>query len=588
MPSLRISLAAAFRRQLPRLAIALVAALLCWRALPDLPPPGWDEAEHLGLPSAVLLDHLRRGELAAAAHALLGQEQYPPGASLAILPALAIVGPDSAGARAGVVALFALLSLLAGAVADHLAGSRETTRAGWIAQGLVLSSPAAVALGRSLFLEIPFAVLAAAGTLLYVKLERRELEGLPPGRPRHLAVYLLPGVLFAWACFTKWSYGALLAAALVGERALATLAARAARARSLRASLWLLAPLATLALWWFVWPWPGVPEVVARAHREAFASYLAEARASGTDWRGLALYAGWHHHLSPAVLLGAAALLVCSGAHRARPGWRFVALLAALQIGAALAHPFKLSRLLLPGLVCAWVLAGVGFHAATRGWRGPLKAFGVLLAAFFALLSASAGCLPPERFGLAPVPEEVLASWRDAYASRTIEASGPEGLPALVARVAAALPEPAVLRVARTGHELSDAAFAWALHEARRALAPEDRSLRPPSRRELAELDVLRLGRAPDWGREGRERLLREARAWLEPARAALILDPGPAAAHAFRLEDAGFAGPWRAVVREALPSLGFRRVHAEPQFAFSRRRPSVAFELWIRESTPR
>ena len=281
MPTLRISLAAAFRRQLPRLAIALAALLLSWRALPDLPPPGWDEAEHLGLPAVILWEHVRRGELAAAAHALLGQEQYPPGASLALLPVLAVAGSDPVAARAGVVLLFGLLSVLVGAIADHLAGSRETTRAGWIAQGLVLASPAAVALGRSLFLEVPFAVLAIAGALLYVKLERREIEGLPPGRPRRTAVYLLPGCVLAWACFTKWSYGALLVAALVLERAAALWAARAAPRRSLSASAWLLAPLGAAALWWFVWPWPGEPLAVARAHRFACASYLAEARAPG-------------------------------------------------------------------------------------------------------------------------------------------------------------------------------------------------------------------------------------------------------------------------------------------------------------------
>ncbi|MBK9388510.1 MAG: phospholipid carrier-dependent glycosyltransferase [Planctomycetes bacterium] len=581
MPTLRISLAAAFRRQLPRIAIALAALLLSWRALPDLPPPGWDEAEHLGLPAVILWEHLRRGELAAAAHALLGQEQYPPGASLAILPVLAVAGTDPAGARAGVVLLFGLLSLLVGAIADHLAGSRETTRAGWIAQGLVLASPAAVALGRSLFLEVPFAVIAAVGMLLYVKLERRELEGLPPGRPRRTLVYLLPGLFFAWACFTKWSYGALLGAALLLERGAAMWVARAAPRRSLGASAWLLAPLVLGALWWFVWPWPGELSAVARAHRFAWVSYLGEARAPGVDLEGLALYAGWHHHLSPAVLAGVCGLSMGAAAHRARSGLRFVALLAALLLGSAIAHPFKLSRLLLPGLVCLWILAGVGFHAATQRWRTPLKAFGVLSAAFLALLSASAGLLSPERLGLRPASETVLAGWRELYASRGIEASGPEGLPALAERLAARLPaeRDRGLRVARTGHELSDAALAWALHCAR---AAEESDARPLTRADYERFDLQRLGTAPSVPASEISAL---ARQWLGSASALLLLDPGAGSQHAFRLEDAHFAAAWRDALRAELLPAGFRLAWQEPGFAFSRRRDTVAVELWIRAS---
>lgn len=589
------SLFAGFLRQLPRLIVAAIAFLFLLENLERLDPPGWDEATHVGLPAAELSDHLAAGRLASYAHAALGLAQYPPGYPAWLSLSFLLTGASFAAARGLTALCFALLSVLSAALADHLVGSRQPTRAGWVTQGFVLSSPLFVHFGRTLFLEVPFTLLAVFAVLLHVKLERRELEGLPPGPPERLAVYLLPGLALAAASFVKWNYGVLIVAVFLLDRVVAGWARRRDRRRSVLASVYLFAPTVVLASWWFVLPWPAEMLAVGAHHRHVFWAYLTDPRPRGISWHALGLYLGWFAHLSIAVAGACGLFLLASFRWLRNPGHRIAAMAVFLFLGTTAWHEFKLGRFLIPGLAFTWVLAGSGYHALTERLSLPTRAWVTFLGGFLLLLSASPWALTPARCGYENLTERTLVEWRDPYASPWVPVPAPKGLSELTELIVEHTdPQAPKLLVLRTSHELPPASLAWAignrLHA--RGVAGYRWFLRSSV---IHDLDVSLFAQLPA-GWSDRETARRELEAAIARVDMVCLLDPGYALGRAFRGEVAAEGAYVQELAREILEESSFqiaRRslelggAEARYEIGFSYRTPRVTVTIYVRRGQP-
>ena len=575
---------AGFARQLPRLLVAAIVFFLVFGRLERLEPPGWDEATHAGLGGAELWTKLRLPDPLAYLHAALSMQQYPPGYPAWLSLVFLATGPTVLAGRALTLFSLCMLSVLAAALADHLVGSRRPTRAGWVTQGLVLSSPLCVHFGRTLFLEVPFTTLAVFFALLYVKLERRELEALPPGRPRATWIYLWPGFFLAGAFFIKWNYGVLLLGVVLLERAASLWQRRGERLRSLAASTFLLAPLGLACAWWFLLPYPARAFEVAAQNRAAFAAYLTSPRAPGASWQALALYLGWFVHLSPLVAACAWVCALLSLRFVRRAGARLVWLAGAAFVGAVITHDFKLARFLIPGIVFTWVLVGAGAFVLTARMTPGRRAFATLCAGLLFLLSASPWALTPQRLGVLDQDVPVLAKWRDPYASDWIPTPAARGVQELASRAADQLAQPRSvrLRVLRTSQvEMPPATLLWLLGEElwRRGSPLAASFLRL---RRIDDLDVGFFGRVPAGWSEDLALAERELHDFLDQSDMVVLLDPGYARGQAFRHEPLA-ASEW--IVNEARRYLDRSADFMPAQQEGPLR--GATFECWFSERMP-
>ena len=200
-----------------------------------------DEAAH-AVPALLMLRELQAGDLAGFAREVYGQDFYPPGAAVFLIPAYLIAGPSPVVARLASVASLLLAMLVLVALARAIDPARGAV-AGLIA---VLLSLAA----RPLLTNAGLAMLEAPGLLVcmlllwaYVRAARRPTAG------RFLAV----GVLLAAAFLTKYTYG-LVSLAALGTSELLELRARPGRAGLFRRWSLMFGPFLLVMVVWFIRP----------------------------------------------------------------------------------------------------------------------------------------------------------------------------------------------------------------------------------------------------------------------------------------------------------------------------------------------
>lgn len=358
---------------------------------------GWDESMHAELPAARMV----LGDPGQAVDALMECEQYPFVFPVVLAAGQALFGVSEDVARGTAFGLWVLVGLSALALLGRELG-RRVGRTKELAVALPLlsfTSPLVWRYAPSLFLEVPFLTVSTLAVWAWL----RRGDGAAQWRRGR---ELLAGALVAAAFFTKWNYGALLAAGLAADWLVETcIETRAGRGRSqaLR-SVWLALPLTVALLWWFAAPLPAGLDVAAR-HREAFAGFLAGNREQGTtDWNMRLLHWGTGVARVPwLVVLASGWLLALRSAHR-RPE-RLLWLLALASIVPVALHPFHLDRFLIPGLLPLWCLAAVGFaRESALGDRWPVRQQVTLALVTLAVLAAVYLRIPPhviaDRVGL--------------------------------------------------------------------------------------------------------------------------------------------------------------------------------------------
>lgn len=392
---------------------------------------GWDEAMHLATPAGAVSLALKEGAFREALEVLLDCERYPP-----FVPALhgligALFDPSELLLRQlqrglfGVAALGVFLLVRAVVAKDPEDDLPEGALvAPWLAVGLWVLSPLAVAFSGTLFLEVPFAALSTLAVAGWVQRTRR----------RSSRVEWWTGLALAACLFTKWNYGLLLGGALAVDHVLEGLGHLAHRRwRDLRrfglATLRLGGPTALACLWWFVLPWPAGAETAA-THREAVASFLA----GNTELGRTASTRRWLDWLtflvpSPRVLVWCAlgAALCLRSAHER--GMRVLLLVFLLAGVPVWSHAFHLERFLLPGAPFLFGLAALGVSPfLVRLGLPPLVSLVALLGSGF-LFPAADSLAVLHALGLANPSKQdyqqaVMAERRSVLPSRPVPTSG--------------------------------------------------------------------------------------------------------------------------------------------------------------------
>ena len=356
---------------------------------------GWDEAMHAALPAARILVGVQMGELGQAADALAGCDRYPFVFPLILAAGQGVVGIGQDEARWVallfwfIVGLWGLLRLGQEVWADQ-EGEAPPRRAEHLLVPLALFAlaPLPWRYAASLFLEVPFLVLATHALASWIHLRRT------PGTPWEA---IRAGTWMALCVFTKFNYGLLLLGALgldvIVGRILPARSVPTVTASGTKHKQWLYwLPLSLLSLWWFVFPWPGALGLAAQ-HRNALVGFLGGNLNGGGlpwTWRALDFLTGASAH--PIVVLFAGAGVLASLRQLSRPSVRTLWLVF-LCLGVPIAlHPFHLDRLLIPTLLPFLVLAAVGWIgmgpavSGARSWTRPLI-LGALLAAGLTLSS---------------------------------------------------------------------------------------------------------------------------------------------------------------------------------------------------------
>lgn len=200
-----------------------------------------DEAAH-AVPALLMLRELQTGDLAGFAREVYGQDFYPPGAAVFLIPAYLVAGPSPVVARLASVAALILAMLVLFALARAIDPARGAV-AGLIAVTLTLTA-------RPLLTNAGLAMLEAPGLLVcllllwaYVRAARR------PSVARFVAV----GVLLAAAFLTKYTYG-LVTLAAVGLSELVEASVRHERSGLPRRWLLMFGPFLLLLAAWFFRP----------------------------------------------------------------------------------------------------------------------------------------------------------------------------------------------------------------------------------------------------------------------------------------------------------------------------------------------
>jgi len=397
---------------------------LVWAGLrPVTATWGWDESMHAELPAArmsLALSSLRIGEFFDV---LLGCEQYPFGYPLVLAVVQTLFGISETVARAVGAVTFGLGLAAVVGIGMRLAPREdpEDPLVWRLALAFAATSPLAFAYASTLFLEGPFVTVLAFA--LHAWLRRSDAE---PGAERRRD--LLAGLWLAAAFFTKFNYGLLLVGGL-GLDGLFQIAS--GRQAAFRRLLWVAAPCALVALWWFVLPLPGGFETAA-GHRSAFAGFIAgNQEMARTPWTSRVLYFAGYLNASPLRCLLVLVGVLCSLASVRRAEVRCLWLVL-LAIGLpVLLHPFHLDRFQLPLAVPLFVLAAVG-------WASWLTRFGANIPTIvFMILLLFVGNPPREtvwladRLGVLPEDEGardyvgfVFRGWNGALAERVVPTAG--------------------------------------------------------------------------------------------------------------------------------------------------------------------
>ena len=362
------------------LLIALPAHLMV-AAGRDVAGLGWDEAMHAAMPAARMLVGVQAGEMGHSADALLGCDQYPFVFPLVLAVGQGLVGIGQDEARWVallfwfVVGLWGLLRLGHELWADQ-EGEAPPRRAEHLLVPLALFAlaPLPWRYASSLFLEVPFLVLAAHTLASWIHLRRT------PGTPM---AALRAGVLLALCVFTKFNYGLLLLGGLCVDAMVARLLPSRSAPRVTDSGAgnkqWLFwLPLTLLSLWWFALPWPGGSGMAAQ-HRGALAGFLRGNLDGGGlpwTWRALDFLTGASAH--PILVVFAGAGVLGSLRQLSRPSVRTLWLVL-LCLGVPISlHPFHLDRLLIPILLPFLLLAAIGWIGSGaavvtgRPWGRPL------------------------------------------------------------------------------------------------------------------------------------------------------------------------------------------------------------------------
>ncbi|HEY1407881.1 MAG TPA: glycosyltransferase family 39 protein, partial [Promineifilum sp.] len=200
-----------------------------------------DEVAH-ALPALHMLREFGQGNAPGLIRELLGQNFYPPGNSLLLLPAYAAFGASPVVARlASVVCLF-LSVLVLYSIAVEI-DPRRGQAAGFIAGVLTLTSRPQLMSSSLVMLEAPGLLICLLALWAYLRARRQ------PNDRR----WLLTAFLLAAAILTKYSYGIITLAA-VGANELVSLRTRQVRAQLRRRGPLLFGVLALLLAGWFLRP----------------------------------------------------------------------------------------------------------------------------------------------------------------------------------------------------------------------------------------------------------------------------------------------------------------------------------------------
>lgn len=194
------------------------------------------------MPALIMLRDLQAGDLAGFTREVYGQNFYPPGAAIPLIPAYLVAGASPAVPRLmSVVALSVALVVL-----FALARSIDPTRgaaAGLIAVLLTLTARPLLTTAGLAMLEAPGLLVCLLVLLTYARSTRR---------PSSVG-FLLVGVLLAAAFLTKYTYG-LVTLTAVGLSELVEAAARHNRPGLPRRWLLMFGPFLLLLAIWFLRP----------------------------------------------------------------------------------------------------------------------------------------------------------------------------------------------------------------------------------------------------------------------------------------------------------------------------------------------
>ena len=416
---------------LAALALCATFALVTARGVSMERAWGWDESMHAGWPAARIALALGERDASEAARAMLECQRYPFVWPLVLGLVQWIGGLSELACRTsgravwgiGLFGLFLLARELARGIERERAPVRNARLVPWLALIAGAACPLALSYAGTLFLEVPFTVLAIFALRAWL---RRRAPGA--GARCELAA----GAWLALAFFCKFNYGLLLLAGLGADLALEGLrAARAGQGRAFaRRALLLGLPLCASGLWWFVLPFPFVREFGA-SHRHALVDFLGGNRdpSLATPWAVRGMHWGAYFVRSPRVLLVLALGVALALARLRSSAVRSLALALAATALPIAWHPFHLDRFLLPGGPALWCLAALGL-AALLPARPRARA--ALLAGALPLLAWAPerdGRWWLERLGLAneesrAYQERVLAEWRSLAPDRVLETNG--------------------------------------------------------------------------------------------------------------------------------------------------------------------
>ncbi|GEM_PF-746367 len=323
---------------------------------------GWDESMHAALPAARMTVAVQEGQVGQVADAVLDCERYPFVFPIVLAAGQGLVGMGQDEARWIAFLLWCLVGLWGvGRLGRALSsGSERRPEHVLMPVALVALAPLPWRYAPSLFLEVPFLVLAAHTLASWIQWQRK---------PSTAWATLRIGTWLALCVFTKFNYGLLLVGGLLLDGLLSRVHPKSDsndRETAAQGRLRCLAalPLGLIGLWWLALPLPGGLEMAAR-HRAALADFLGGNLGGGGlpwTWRALDFLTGASVH--PAVVLFAIAGLCLSLRQVGRPAVRTLWIVfLSLAVPTAL-HPFHLDRLLIPSLLPFLVLASVGWIAA--------------------------------------------------------------------------------------------------------------------------------------------------------------------------------------------------------------------------------
>ncbi|MCE9592766.1 MAG: hypothetical protein K8S98_01115 [Planctomycetes bacterium] len=333
------------------IAVAILLVASVYRANLDR-SYGWDESMHAALPAARIVEHVRAGEVRAAFDVVLGCDQYPLVVPVYLAVVESIFGIDESVARHALAAAWAVGLLALAFVAGRLVvGGPWRGRPLWAAAMFTMFAPIGRLYAPTLFLEAPFGVAMIFAILAWLPAR----DGTRSARRDFAA-----GALLAFAFFTKFNYGLLLALGFALDGAVDLVLA--ARRGAVRETLLRFARVATVplvaCLWWFVFPWPGGLDDGA-SHSKSFAAFLAgNQEFTRVPWT-LRLI-DWTTLVFPAFLLPVCIVTLFVQDWRASAS-RCLALVAVAFVVPICLHPFHLDRFLLPAAIPLWALSFAGF-----------------------------------------------------------------------------------------------------------------------------------------------------------------------------------------------------------------------------------